>query len=207
MDEDLVAQAIELPRGELRVLQPRESAELPDAGGVEWAPLVPYWSVLWRSGVALARELAHLDLRGTRVVELGCGLGVPSIVAACGGADVLATDESAEALQLLERNAAANGATLRTAVVDWTAPATWPAPAFDLAVGADVLYEPRVAPAALALLSRLAPEIWLADPGRPGARLIMEAGGLEPIETRSWGVVRIHHLTAAPRPANRSPAG
>jgi predicted nicotinamide N-methyase len=143
-----------------------------------------------------------------RVVELGCGLGVPSIVAARGGADVLATDESAEALELLERNAAANGVTLRTAVVDWTAPATWPAPDFDLAIGADVLYEPRVAPAALALLSRLAPEIWLADPGRPaGARLLTQAGGLEPIETRSRGIVRIHHLTAAARPANRSPAG
>ena len=54
--QELVSQSIELPSGELRLLQPRESAELPDAGGVEWAPIAPYWSVLWRSGVALARE-------------------------------------------------------------------------------------------------------------------------------------------------------
>jgi len=53
----LINQSIELPGGELRVLQPLESAELPDAGAVEWAPIAPYWSVLWRSGVALAREL------------------------------------------------------------------------------------------------------------------------------------------------------
>ena len=57
MPQELVSQSIELPSGELRLLQPQESAELPDAGAVEWAPIAPYWSVLWRSGVALAREL------------------------------------------------------------------------------------------------------------------------------------------------------
>src|SRR3954447_12210414 len=85
---------LSLPGGELRILQPSEAAELPDDGPVEWAPLVPYWSVLWRSGVALGRELAASarELDGLRVVELGCGLGVPSLVAALKGADVLATD-------------------------------------------------------------------------------------------------------------------
>ena len=63
---------VELPGGPLRLLQPRESAELPDDGPVEWAPLVPYWSVLWRSGVALARELGDETLRAdSGVVELG----------------------------------------------------------------------------------------------------------------------------------------
>src|SRR4051794_27905836 len=58
-----------LPGGELRILQPTEAAELPDDGPVEWAPLVPYWSVLWRSGVALGRELAASarQLEGTSV--------------------------------------------------------------------------------------------------------------------------------------------
>ena len=45
--------------GQLEVLQPQDAAELPDEGPVEWAPLVPYWSVLWRSGVALARAVAR----------------------------------------------------------------------------------------------------------------------------------------------------
>ena len=82
MLDELVSQSIELPGGELRLLQPDEAAELPDAGAVEWAPIAPYWAVLWRSGVALARELDRVELRGLRVVELGCGLAVPSIAAA-----------------------------------------------------------------------------------------------------------------------------
>ena len=100
---------------------PQEAAELPDAGEVEWAPIAPYWSVLWRSGVALARELEGEALRGLRVVELGCGLGVPSIAAARAGASVLATDACAEALALVERNAQANGVDVETATVDWAA--------------------------------------------------------------------------------------
>ena len=106
--QELVSQSIELPSGVLRLLQPQEAAELPDAGEVKWAPLAPYWAVLWRSGLALARELEGEALRGLRVVELGCGLGVPSIAAARAGASVLATDACAEALALVERNARAN---------------------------------------------------------------------------------------------------
>ena len=70
---DLISATLWLPDGELCLLQPREGAELPDDGGVEWAPLAPYWSVLWRSGLALGRELSRWRLDGLRVVELGCG--------------------------------------------------------------------------------------------------------------------------------------
>src|SRR3954451_8414118 len=120
--EELVSQAVELPGGALGLWQPKESSELPDAGAVEWAPVAPYWSVLWRSGVALARELDGIALRGLRVVELGCGLAVPSIAAARAGADVLATDACGEALRLAARNARANGVRIETAAIDWAHP-------------------------------------------------------------------------------------
>jgi predicted nicotinamide N-methyase len=118
--EDLVTKTIELPRGELTLQQPREAVEVPDVGPVEWAPMAPYWTVFWRSGVALARELEAVELRGLRVVEVGCGLGVPSIAAARAGAEVLATDVHTEALGLVERNAQANGVKLETAIADWS---------------------------------------------------------------------------------------
>ena len=189
-------QSIALPGGELRVLQPAEAAELPDDHEVQWAPLAPYWAVLWRSGVALARELDSADLRGKRVVELGCGLGVPSIAAARAGAEVLATDASAEALELLARNAEANGASIETARVDWDTPDELVARGpFDLALGADVLYERASVALLLSLLPRLAPEAWLADPGRPAAGAFFEeAGRRAVIETRARGVVEIHQL-------------
>jgi predicted nicotinamide N-methyase len=198
--EELVSQSIQLPSGELRVLQPRESADLPDAGAVEWAPLAPYWSVLWRSGVALARELDAMKLRGLRVVELGCGLAVPSLVAARAGAVVLATDACPEALALVVRNARENGVSVDTAAVEWAEAGELAARApFDLVLAADVLYERAGVATLLSLLPRLAPEAWLADPGRPAADAFLEEARRRwPVETRVRDVVRIHRLQFPP---------
>ena len=192
----LVTQSVELPSGELRLLQPEESAGLPDDGAVEWAPLAPYWSVLWRSGVALARELEGAPLDGLRVVELGCGIAVPSIAAARAGADVLATDSDPEALELVAQNAHANGVRVETAVVDWAQPDDLVSRApFDLVLAADVLYERAAVAQLLSLLPRLAPEAWLADPGRTVAdAFLAEAHRRWGVETRVRGVVQIHRL-------------
>jgi predicted nicotinamide N-methyase len=196
MPEELVSQSIELPSGELRLLQPQEAAALPDTGPVEWAPVAPYWSVLWRSGVALARELDGVALCGLRVVELGCGLAVPSIAAARAGAAVLATDACAEALMLVARNAHANGVRVETAAVDWADPDELVRRApFDVVLAADVLYERASVAPLLSLLPRLAPEAWLADPGRPAAgAFVAQAGRRWPVETRVRDVVRVHRL-------------
>ena len=196
MPQELVSQSIELPSGELRLLQPQESAELPDAGPVEWAPIAPYWSVLWRSGVALARELEGMALRGLRVVELGCGLAVPSIAAARGGAAVLATDACADALTLAARNAHVNGVRIETATVDWAEPDELVRRApFDLVLAADLLYERASIPLLLSLLPRLAPEAWLADPGRPaGVAFLEQAGSRWSIDTNVGEGVLIHRL-------------
>jgi predicted nicotinamide N-methyase len=194
--EEFVSRSIELPSGELRLLQPQEAAALPDAGPIEWAPIAPYWSVLWRSGVALACELDGVALRSLRVVELGCGLAVPSIAAAHAGAAVIATDVCAEALTLAAHNAHANGVRIETATVDWAEPDELVGRApFDLVLAADVLYERASVGLLLSLLPRLAPEAWLADPGRPAADAFVEQARRRwPVETRVRDVVRIHRL-------------
>jgi predicted nicotinamide N-methyase len=193
----LVSHSIELPGGELRVLQPEEVAELPDDGPVEWAPIAPYWAVLWRSGMALARELDGVELAGQRVVELGCGLGVPSLAAARAGAAVFATDASAEALALLARNAAANGVRIETAMIDWEhADELVTRGPFDLVLAADVLYERTAVAPLLSLLPQLAQEAWIADPGRPAAEAFLEQARRRGwrVDTRVRGVVRMHRL-------------
>ncbi len=187
---------LELPSGELTLWQPEEAAELPDDGPVEWAPIAPFWEVLWRSGVALARELDARPLRGLRVVELGCGLAVPSIAAARAGAVVIATDSSREALELVERNAEANDVQIETAAIDWAHPDELVGRGpFDLALAADVLYERGSVALLLSLLPRLAPEAWLADPGRPAAAAFLEQARRRwSVDTRVRDVVRIHRL-------------
>lgn len=197
MTEELIVQSIDLSSGPLRVLQPRESAELPDEGGVEWAPVVPYWSVLWRSGVALGRELDGMALEGLRAVELGCGLALPSLAAARAGATVLASDACPEALELAQRNAALNGVAIEMATADWAEPDELVKRGpFDLVLAADVLYERASVDLLGRLLPRLAPEAWIADPGRPAADVFVErAAERWSVRTSVHGVVRIHRMT------------
>jgi hypothetical protein len=66
---------------------------------------------------------------------------------------------------------------------------------FDLVLAADILYERPSVAALLSLLPRLAPEVWLADPGRPAAdAFLSRAGRRWRIETRVADPVRIHRL-------------
>ena len=197
MPDELVSQTIELPSGKLRIGQPADGAEIPDDHEVQWAPLAPYWSVLWRSGVALAREIDRADLAGRRVVELGCGLAVPSLAAARAGAQALATDMDVDALELAAANAAENGLELETMSVEWASPDELVERGpFDLALGADILYERQSVALLLKLLPRLAPEAWIADPGRPAAEPFFEQ------VRRRWtveaeqrhGVVGVHRI-------------
>jgi predicted nicotinamide N-methyase len=194
--EEFVTHTIELPSGELRVLQPAEAAEIPDDHQVEWAPLAPYWSVLWRSGVALARELDGEELHGLRVVELGCGLGIPSIAAARGGAEVIATDGDIDALGLVRRNAEENGVELERVAVDWGDPDELVERGpFDIVLASDVLYERPSIAMLLNMLPRLAPVAWIADPGRPAAGAFFEqAEERWQVEARKRGVVRVYRI-------------
>jgi predicted nicotinamide N-methyase len=113
-----------------------------------------------------------------RVVELGCGLGVPSLVAAARGAKVTATDWAPDAIELLQENAERNGLELRAEVRDWREP--WDE-RFDLVLAADVLYERRYVDVLLELLPRLGGEVLFADPGRPFTDRFLERWQVEPI--------------------------
>jgi predicted nicotinamide N-methyase len=201
----LVEETVMLPGGhELAVLRPRDTEALLDEHAFEDDEFLPYWAELWPSGVALAREVAPRALRGARVVELGCGLGLPSLAAALAGGRVLATDWAAPALDLLRENAERNGAQLELARVDWTQPdALLSRAPFDLVLAADVLYEERNLEPLLALLPQLAGKVWLADPGRPPLEgFLARAGSDWEIERR--GIV--YRLSSPTDPAASSPA-
>jgi predicted nicotinamide N-methyase len=175
---DLVEEVVPLADRELAVLRPRDSEALVDEHALEEGEFLPYWAQLWPSGVALARAIAGRALKGARVVEVGCGLGLPSLAAARGGGRVLATDWSPTAIELLQDNADRNGVTLEAQVVSWTDPAALLARApFDIVLAADVLYERRSVPVLADLLPRLGGEVLLADPGRPPLESFLECFG------------------------------
>lgn len=164
-----VEEQIEVGRRTLALLRPRDVDSLLDEEAFAVDEFIPYWADLWPSGVALARYVAALDLSGSRVLELGCGLGLPSLAAACGGADVTATDWAPAAVALLRRNALRNGLQLRAKPLRWEERRAIAGETFDLVLAADVLYEARHAAPLLALLERVvgpAGEAIVADPGR-----------------------------------------
>src|SRR4051812_32177901 len=102
---ELTAETIELGAVTLDLLRPPSADELIDEERFADDEFMPYWAELWPSGVELARAVAACDVAGLRVLELGCGLGLPSLVAATLGAQVLATDWAEDALALLRENA------------------------------------------------------------------------------------------------------
>jgi predicted nicotinamide N-methyase len=167
---NLVQETVAVGDLSLSILRPRQAEALLSEEAFEHEEFLPYWAELWPSGLALARMVRRRALDDLRVLELGCGLGLPSIVAALGGARVLATDWSPEALEVAAANAARNGADVETELVSWAdAERLAGSGPWDLVLGADLLYEQRNVDQLLALLPRLGAEVLLAEPGRPPA--------------------------------------
>ncbi|HZC14866.1 MAG TPA: methyltransferase domain-containing protein [Thermoleophilaceae bacterium] len=198
-----VAERIPLPGGGIEVARPRDAEALLSEEAFEREEFLPYWAELWGSAVALAHDLSLRSLRGKHTLELGCGLGLPSIAAARAGGRVLATDWSADAVLATAANAERNGVRLETLECSWGAPGPvvergpW-----DLVIASDVLYERRNTGLLLGLLPRLVDRrglVLIADPQRAAARPF-----LEDAESAGWIVtttgsprsdrVRIHRL-------------
>lgn len=192
MPAELVAEELTFGATAVSLLRPREPEELLDEEAFENDEFIPYWAELWPAGLALSRALPE-RLDGLRVVDLGCGLGVPALVAATRGADVTAVDWAADAIALLADNADRNGLVLDLVQADWRSFTD----AFDLVLAADLLYEQRNADALLDVLPRLAPEVLLAEPGRP------HAAGFFDRARADWRIdeiaERVHRLTPATR--------
>ena len=171
----------------LSILRPPSADELIDEATFDEEEFLPYWAELWPSGLALARHVATLGVAGRNVLELGCGLGLPSLTAAQLGADVLATDWAEDAVELLRRNAERNDTPLRVARVRWNEPEPLlRAVPWDLVLGADLLYEERNADQLAALLPRLGGEMLLAEPGRPYAKDFLDRFHAEPVADRIY---------------------
>jgi predicted nicotinamide N-methyase len=144
---------------------PNGEAERLGVSSAAW----PLFGLVWPAGRALAEEMMDFPIAGKRILEVGCGLGLASLVLAMRGADVTASDQHPRAGEFLQHNAGLNGLPAMTfARADWAAedPAHG---TFDLIIGSDVLYE-RDQPALLAgFLGRHAradAEVVIADPGR-----------------------------------------
>jgi predicted nicotinamide N-methyase len=198
---DAVVQRFEVSSEELVLVLPRVWEQLRHEEGGAGRP-IPYWARPWPSGLALAASLVDEPVAAdARVLELGCGLGAPSVVAARSGAAVLATDGVPDAVAFAAHGLALNDVVADVAVVDWAAhgEALVDLGPFDVVLAADVLYTRANVAIALRLWPRLlAPGgvLRLADPQRAGTRDFLAAarGTFSVVSQRQDDGVALHVL-------------
>jgi predicted nicotinamide N-methyase len=132
---------------------------------------MPYWAYVWPAALQIAKSVLQNPWpRETRVLELGCGLGLVGIAALAAGVHVSLTDYDVNAITTAKMNAALNGFPDADAfVLDWRSP---PELTYPVIIGCDVTYESRNHGPILDLIDRmLEPDgfCWIADGGRNAA--------------------------------------
>ena len=130
----------------------------------------PISCVIWPSGQVLAHMMLNYHIEGKRVLEVGCGIGLPSLVLNNRSADITATDHHPETEGFLIYNTGLNGVKkipfVRTGWADLTGDELG---TFDLIIGADLLYESEHVDLLAAFINqhgRRHCDVIIVDPGR-----------------------------------------
>ncbi|PAU66524.1 hypothetical protein BZL41_01285 [Pseudomonas sp. PIC25] len=153
-----------------------------EAAGISSASW-PLFGQLWPSGEALAQTMSRYHVQGLRILELGCGLGLSSLVLQRLGADITASDYHPLAGDFLQRNAILNELPpIRFQRCDWALEYAGLG-LFDLIIGSDLLYErdhPGLLAGFIARHSQPSAEVLIVDPGRgnsaPFSRAMLAMG-------------------------------
>jgi predicted nicotinamide N-methyase len=128
----------------LRVLSDKRQFSDPEGHGERLGMSSAQWSLfgqLWPSGRLLAQAMQRFDIGGKRILELGCGIGLASLVLQRRGADVVASDVHPLTGPFLAYNAALNALPMvhyHQLRWDRKLPALGH---FDLIIASDVLHE------------------------------------------------------------------
>lgn len=151
-------------------------AERRGIGSASW----PLFGMLWPSSIELAAHMARRRVcPDERILEIGCGLGLASLVSQRRGARITASDCHPLAESFLDENARLNQLPLLTyRYGQWGSHAqTGEAEThdsvlsgcYDLIVGSDLLYERNIPEELAEFIDRHAApdaEVWIVDPNR-----------------------------------------
>lgn len=170
----------------LQYADPDEQAKRAGICSASWS----LFGQLWPASKVLSRVVKHIDIDNRRILELGCGLGLPSLVLQSRGADITASDHHPLSEPFLDYNAALNRLPdIPYLDLPWDENSP-EAGKFDLIVGSDILYEPDHAGLLASVIQRLAAtraKVLITCPGR-GYRnrfsRLLQAMGFELTETR-----------------------
>lgn len=151
------------------------------------------WSLfgqLWPASQVMAQAVKQIGIADRRILEVGCGLGLPSLVLKYRGANITASDYHPLTQSFLNYNAQLNQLPLIPYLnLPWATGGEG-VEGFDLIVGSDILYEPNHAELLVGLIGRIAKpksKVLISCPGRGHRNTFsrnMEALGYTLTETR-----------------------
>ncbi|QSP95182.1 methyltransferase domain-containing protein [Marinobacter salinisoli] len=129
----------------------------------------PIFGVIWPSSLILAHFISEYDTASKRVLEVGCGMALSSLLLNKKNTDITATDYHPEVKSFLERNALLNGdKSISYERTDWSDNKD-NLGRFDLIIGSDLLYEDDHIELLANFIERHSKpicEIIIVDPGR-----------------------------------------
>lgn len=139
-------QTVEFGKTDIHLCTLRNNQEFYDPAGIaeklgissaSW----PLFGVIWPSSLVLAHYIADYETDSKRILEVGCGMALSSLLLNKQCADITATDYHPEAKKFLQRNALLNeDREIAYEQVDWTDQSD-SLGLFDLIIGSDLLYE------------------------------------------------------------------
>jgi len=158
-------------KGKLRALKDKMQFSDPNNEAQKAGICSASWSLfgqLWPASSILATAVKQLDLKERRILELGCGLGLPSLTLKFRGANITASDYHPLSREFLDYNSRLNNlANIPFLQLDWSNPPS--GDHYDLIIASDVLYDPgtpKLLGNAIAKMSSPACKVILSCPGR-----------------------------------------
>ena len=131
-------------QGCLRALKDRNQYSDPHGEAERMGICDASWSLfgqLWPAGKVLAKAMKKLELKDRKILELGCGLALPSLVLKYRGAHITASDYHPVSRTFLSHNCQLNNLDdIPFLQLDWDDPLV--DDKYDLIIASDVLYDP-----------------------------------------------------------------
>jgi predicted nicotinamide N-methyase len=170
----LAYQTVEFGKIDIHLCTLRNKQEFHDPDGIAEdmgisSATWPLFGVIWPSSLVLAHFIADYSTGSKRILEIGCGMALTSLLLNKQSADITATDYHPEAGKFLQRNTLLNDdQAIAYERVDWEE-SDDSLGLFDLIVGSDLLYEDQHVDLLANFIedhAKPACEVILVDPGR-----------------------------------------
>ena len=167
-------QTIEIGGTDLHLCTLRDNQQFSDPLGLALSLGIssatwPIFGIIWPSSLVLANHLANYHTAGLRILEIGCGIALSSLMLNQRHDDITATDYHPEVEAFLTRNTLLNNdKTIAFERVDWANDQS-KLGLFDLIIGSDLLYEDEHIKLLAYFIQQHANkkcEVIIVDPGR-----------------------------------------